>query len=181
MAGSESSRRPCGQPPRRKRLHGGVVVLLVVIISVSASACNDWTGDYGEGSFESNGERIYFTATSASGEPITRSGGAFMMHQRGACVDCHGPGGRGGQVRMMMWSFEAPDITWDNLTQVEDHEEEPGREQHEDHPPYADDTLKRAITEGVDPAGEPLDEVMPRWRMSEQDLSDLLGFIKTLE
>jgi hypothetical protein len=38
---------------------------------------------------------------------------------------------------------------------------------------------KRAITEGVDPAGEPLDLTMPRWQMSERDLDDLLEFLKT--
>ena len=81
---------------------------------------------------------------------------------------------------MMMLSFDTPDITWDNLTE-EHHEDEPGEDEHEEHPPYAEDTLKRAVTRGINPAGEPLDEAMPRWRMSERDLDDLVEFIKTLE
>ena len=81
---------------------------------------------------------------------------------------------------MMMWRLDTPDITWDNLTE-EDHGEKQGEEEHEEHLPYTEEPLRRAITRGIDPAGEPLDEQMPRWRMSERDLDDLVEFIKTLE
>ncbi len=82
---------------------------------------------------------------------------------------------------MMMSYFDAPNITWHVLSQKEGHEEEPGETEHEEHPPYTEEALKRAITRGVDPAGEPLDDEMPRWRMSGQDLDELVEFIKTLE
>ncbi len=55
------------------------------------------------------------------------------------------------------------------------------KDEHEEHPPYTEETLKSAITRGINPAGDPLDEAMPRWRMSGQDLDDLVVFIKTLE
>ena len=103
-----------------------------------------------------------------------------MMHPI-ACVNCHGPEGEGGRVTMMMSYFDVPNITWDNLTQEENHEEEPGKEEHAEHPPYTEETLKRAIISGVDPAGEPLGEEMPRWRMSERDLDDLVDFMKELK
>jgi len=157
------------------------LVLSVATLSTSCTLPYRWVGDYGYGPSESNGERIYFTAESSSGEPITYSGGATMMRHRIACVSCHGPEGKGGRVTMMMWRFDTPDITWDNLTQEEHHEEKPGEEEHEEHLPYTEETLKRAITRGIEPDGEPLDELMPRWRMSEQDLDDLVEFIKTLE
>ena len=89
----------------------GTLVLSVVTLSTSCSLPYKWVGDYGYGPFESNGERIYFTAESSSGEPITYSGGSLMMHQRTACVNCHGPEGKGGRVTMMMWRFDTPDIT----------------------------------------------------------------------
>lgn len=82
---------------------------------------------------------------------------------------------------MMMQSFKAPDITWDNLAEEEHYEEKTGEEEHEEHPPYTEETLRRAITRGIDPAGEPLDELMSQWRMSETDLDDLVEFIMTLE
>ncbi|MBI2847543.1 MAG: hypothetical protein HYX83_00045 [Chloroflexi bacterium] len=59
------------------------------------------------------------------------------------------------------------------------HEEETGNG-HEEHPPYTEGTLKKAITCGIDPAGVSLDDNMPRWRMSDEDLEDLIEFLKTL-
>lgn len=132
--------------------------------------------------YESNGERIYFTATSDSGDIITaQMPGMHRMPAGGlACADCHGPDGRGGTFRMMMGSYTAPDIRYKTLTSTE-HGDEGGAGNHEEHPPYMDETIKRAITEGLDPAGDPLEFPMPRWRMSESDLNDLLDYLKTLE
>lgn len=127
-------------------------------------------------SYSSNGERIYFTGTSESGDPIraNRRGMQGMMARGMACADCHGSDGRGGTVRMMMGTYTVPDIRYATLT-GEEHEE------GEEHPAYTDETIKRAITEGIDPAGEALEWPMPRWEMSESDLNDLLDFLKTLE
>lgn len=127
-------------------------------------------------SFQSNGERIYHTATSRSGEAITFTGGPPWLHMHGgSCANCHGVGGRGGIV-VPMTDQVAPDIRYSALTSAE-HAEHPG----EEHPRYTDALIKRAITRGLDPAGEPLDSAMPRWRMSERDLSDLLAYLKTLD
>lgn len=167
----------------KKWFYYGLLTALALCLVLVFSACrraplypyqpgvNRYTTD----SFKSNGQRIYFTATSSSGQPIIPEGFSMMMH-RIACVDCHGPEGKGGQVSMMMQSFDVPDITWSHLTE-EEHEESG----HEEHPPYTEETVKRAITDGVDPAGEPFDEFMPRWRISEQDLNDLIDFLKELK
>jgi mono/diheme cytochrome c family protein len=167
---------------RGRRFLAAILVAIAAAVPLILVAClpYDWVGSYEERSFGSNGERIYFTAASESGERITNSGGSFMMHHRVACVSCHGPGGEGGRVSMMMWGFSASNITWETLTQQERHDEEPSQGQHEEHPPYAEETLKRAIIEGIDPAGELLKAEMPRWRISEDDLDDLVEFIKTL-
>lgn len=129
--------------------------------------------------FESNGERIYYTATSESGDPI--SADFQSMHQMGAgrltCADCHGPNGQGGTVRMMMaGSIEVPDIRYQTLTSTEGHDQA-----HEEHPPYTEETLRIAITQGIDPAGELLEWPMPRWNISERDLNDLIDFLKMLK
>ncbi len=126
-----------------------------------------------------NGRQIYLTATSTHGTPITfqMPGSGMMGGMRGgpagrmmACVTCHGPDGRGGEVQMMMGAFEVPDIRYQTLTEGE-----------MDHAPYTDETIKRAITQGVDPAGQPLEWPMPLWSMSNQDLNDLLAFLKSLD
>ena len=50
----------------------------------------------------------------------------------------------------------------------------------EEHAPYNDALIERAITKGVDPAGKPLSYVMPRWNMSDRDLNDVVAYLKTL-
>jgi mono/diheme cytochrome c family protein len=166
------------------RISRGKLTAALVLVSGLAGAlllasCSSPLGAGTNISYSSNGERIYFTATSSSGRTITSSGG-IMMHQM-ACVNCHGPDGHGGRVNMMMWTLDVPDITWHNLTGEAGHDEPEGGEEHEEHPPYTEESLKRAITRGIDPAGEPLDRAMPRWRMSQADLDDLVDFIKVLD
>jgi hypothetical protein len=174
------------------------------------------------GEFTSNGQRIYYTSTSASGEPITFAmgtdfggsdlpgygmagwgmmgtgmmgtgmmGGGMMgagMHQGGwmgsgrgghygmACVTCHGPDGKGG-LYLAMGIVRTPNIQYGVLTGQTVPEEE--TEEHP-HVPYNDELIKQAITEGLEPDGEPLNPFMPRWSMAAPDLEDLLAFLKTL-
>lgn len=198
--------------------------------------------------FSSNGERIYFTGISASGNPITFSledhamgadadhwsrislgwmadgarhsswnmprtshGGGGMGMGMGTgmqtgfhgmtCASCHGPDGQGGRY-LAMGTVETPDIRYETLVGVEEHAEDEteehadeetaehadeGAEEHADeeiaehaHAPYTDDLIRRAITQGLNPDGEPLNAFMPRWSIAEEDLEDLLAFLKTL-
>ncbi len=157
------------------------VTLLVVMFLVLVGSIYSCLSPFPQSSnlqFSSNGQRIYYTATSSSDQPITYTGSFRMMHPI-TCVNCHGPEGKGGQVHMMMQNFDVPDITWHRLSEEEHHEDEAA--EHEEHPPYTEETLKTAITKGINPAGESLDEEMPRWTMSQQDLDDLVDFLKTLE
>ena len=124
--------------------------------------------------YRSNGEQIYFTATSQRGTPIVSDMGMGMMG-RGmmTCASYHGSDGRGRRVWMMMRVFETPDIRYESLISGEHGEEEAV--------PYTDEDIKRTITQGIEPDGEPLDWPMPRWTMSDEDLDDLLEFLKTLD
>ncbi len=123
----------------------------------------------------SNGQLIYFTARNERGERVPFEGGPMWLYMHGrSCATCHGADGRGGAPVMM--GTEVPgDIRYHHLIEEEEHEE------GEEHPPYTDELIKRAITLGLNPAGEPLDLTMPRWHMSDQDLDDLLEFLKTLD
>ena len=152
----------------------GVITIFIVVGSIIS--CTSPFQQQSSLQFSSNGQRIYYTATSSSSKPITYSGSFRMMHPI-TCVNCHGPEGKGGRVHMMMQNFDVPDITWHRLSEEEHHEDE----EHEKHPPYTEETLKTAITKGINPAGEQLDEEMPRWNMSQNDLNNLVDFLKTLE
>jgi mono/diheme cytochrome c family protein len=167
----------------------GIVLLLGAILllqntmfrpmfySVASPLNQIWPGQ-----FESNGERIYFTGRSSSNQPVVPDlvgRGRMASAGRLACANCHGPEGRGGRITLMMESFQVPDIRYGTLTATEGGGT--SEADHEEHPPYTDETIKEAITLGVDPSGDPLDWPMPTWRMSEGDLEDLLAFLKTLE
>jgi mono/diheme cytochrome c family protein len=128
---------------------------------------------YNKTDFESNGEMIYYTGINESGERIeTEYGPHWLYTHGGSCVDCHGTDGRGGYP-IMMGSEISPDIRYESLVS-ENHTEE------EEHPPYTDEAIKRAIREGIDPAGEPLDLTMPRWKMTDKDVNDVVEYLKTL-
>lgn len=130
------------------------------------------SSSYNETNFESNGELIYYTGFNESSEPIEIEYGPHWLYVHGgSCVDCHGTDGRGGYSIMM--SFEIPpDIRYESL--VSGHAEEG------EHPPYTEETIKRAIREGIDSAGEPLDPAMPRWKMTDVDVDDVIEYLKTL-
>lgn len=126
-------------------------------------------------SFASNGEQIYYTGISGRTGAIAFQGGPMWLSMHGgSCVSCHGEQGQGG-VPVMMLDKVPPDITYAHLTGAHHHE---GGEMN--HPPYTDELIKRAITKGINPAGERLSSNMPRWHMSERDLDDLLAYLKAL-
>ena len=117
-----------------------------------------------------NGERIYFTATSERGTTITYTGGpasnSWMMGGGGrlACASCHGTDGRGGVHSMgMMQVMDAKDIRWSVLEGEFDPEK-----------------FRLAIVEGKDPDGTQLNTDMPRWNIGNDDLADLIDYLKTL-
>jgi mono/diheme cytochrome c family protein len=125
---------------------------------------------------ESNGEAIYLHGVTADGERVPfNQGPPWLVNRGGGCAVCHGEDGAGGDLQMMM-SLEVPNVQYDHLTE-EEHDEH-GEE--EGHPPYTEATVRRAITEGVNPAGEPLDHMMPRWRLEDDDLNDLIAYLKEL-
>ncbi len=158
-----------GKARNRRMILVGVVILAGLIL---------WMASVDRGSrptvFNSNGERIYFTATSASGQAINAQGGDMGMGMMagGGCVTCHGVDRQGGLLLPRFW-VSAPPLTAEAL--FGGHEEDG----HGDHEGYSDETLGRAITQGIEPDGGTLDRIMPRWRMSAPDLADLIEFLKT--
>lgn len=164
------------------------ILIIGLIIIFSLYACTVFqrsvgTG-WGEGAFDSNGERIYFTATSSRDTRITYSGGPDydMMMGGGylACASCHGPDARGGLHAMMgMAVMDAPDIRWESLAGEagEGHGEEEGHNEGE----FDLEQFRLAVVEGKHPDGEPLSEDMPRWNITDEDLEDLAEYLMTLD
>ncbi len=156
----------------------------------------DMTGiTWGHGAFGSSGERIYFTATSERDTPIRISTfeaeGMLMFSGRVACASCHGPNAEGGVHRMKHHMMNAPNIQWHILAGEEhghtendesDLHEHAGEDDHADsHALYNLDSFRMAVIGGKHPDGEPLSREMPRWQMSDEDLSDLADFLKSFD
>ena len=145
-----------------------VTLLLAACASRPEPAGSSGTA-WGTGAFRSNGERIYFTATSERGTAITytsgpASSGWMMGGGRLACASCHGTDGRGGVHSMgMMQEMDAKDIRWSTLEDEFDTEK-----------------FRLAVEEGKDPDGTELSTDMPRWKMSDEDIAALIDFLKTL-
>lgn len=76
----------------------------------------------------------------------------------------------------MMCDEETPPITYHDLTEG-DHETHEGGE----HPPYNDESIRKAITDGIKPDGRELDSCMPKWEMTDEDLDNVIGYLKTMK
>jgi hypothetical protein len=123
----------------------------------------------GATSYSSDGQRIYLTGVGVDGRDIPRtappvSQGSLMMGG-GGCGSCHAADGHGGTIRMMSGTaIKAPDITYGALIKTG----------------FTDATIRDAIRKGLDEAGKPLKDAMPRWQMSDADLSATIAYLKVL-
>ncbi|HET8734810.1 MAG TPA: ABC transporter substrate-binding protein, partial [Anaeromyxobacteraceae bacterium] len=67
--------------------------------------------------------------------------------------------------------------TWTTLAKPYGHDHPSGRR----HPAFDERSLARAVREGRDPAGNPLDPIMPRYAISDADLASLLAYLKVVD
>lgn len=121
------------------------------------------------------GRRIYVEGQGGGEAEISALVGADATPVPGSvlpCASCHGPDGQGRPEGAVVPSI----ITWSELTKPYGHAH-PGRS----HPPFDRRSVVRAVTEGVDPAGHPLDAAMPRYSLSRADAEALLAWLEVLE
>jgi ABC-type branched-subunit amino acid transport system substrate-binding protein len=124
---------------------------------------------------EKRGKQIYVQGTSASGKEILAYLGDASLEVPAntmSCANCHGLDGQGKPEGGIIPS----NLTWDALTKPYGVIHPSGRK----HPPYTMRGLELAITRGVDPGGNKLQGVMPRYQMSGTDLADLIAYLKRL-
>ncbi len=123
---------------------------------------------------EQRGRQIFELGTSASGGSIQAlvAGDALVAGSIVPCANCHGHDGQGKPEGGVVPS----NITWDALTKPYGQVHPDGRT----HPMYTERLLRRAITMGLDPAGNSLSDAMPRFQLSLADAADLVAYIKRL-
>jgi hypothetical protein len=131
------------------------------------------------------GAAIYLQGVLGSGAPLVGERPANGTDTRGgdaACVNCHQRSGLGtteGRILIppitgrYLFHSRAAHSGEDVLPYVES--------MHGNRDPYTDATLARAIREGLDSEGRPLNTLMPRFALKDGDMKALIGYLKQLE
>ncbi|HLM55058.1 MAG TPA: ABC transporter substrate-binding protein [Pyrinomonadaceae bacterium] len=123
---------------------------------------------------ERRGRAIYLRGESPSGKEIAAAVGELdVPASTVTCAGCHGARGEGKTEA----GVTAGNLTWTNLLKPYGHTHPSGRK----HGPFTESSFVRAVTGGVDPSGNELLTAMPRYRMSAEDMADLIAYLKRIE
>lgn len=123
---------------------------------------------------ERRGKEIYLRGTSPSGREITaRISEIDVPASTLACGGCHGLRGEGKTEG----GVTAGNLTWSNLIKPYGHTHTTGRK----HGAFTESALIRAVVNGVDPDGNELLVAMPRYKLSPEDMADLIAYIKRID
>lgn len=115
------------------------------------------------------GRDLYREGRLATGEPVTAlvQGDVPLRGTQVTCGNCHGRSGmgviEGGRISAPIAGplLFAPDAV-------------------RKRPAYDEASLARALREGLDPGGRPIDPLMPRYRLGDADVANLAAYLRTL-
>ncbi len=157
-------------PQRVADLHATLIASLLVSLVLCAPAATALEPA------EVRGKQIYVEGNSAGdGEinAVVGDEGLILPGSALTCASCHGYDGVGRPEGGVV----PPDIRWSQLVKTYGHVHENGRR----HPAFDEANLARLLRAGVDPAGNVIDKVMPLYQMSDEDMADLIAYMKRLE
>lgn len=131
------------------------------------------------------GEAIYLRGEVGSGTALqgTRGAGLTIQGMQAACVNCHRRSGLGATEG----AVTIPPITGEYLfherasPSSNDHGLMYVENAHGNREPYTDKTLARAIRDGLNSEGQPLNVLMPRFTLGDADMNALLDYLKSLD
>ncbi len=143
--------------------------MAVVLLAAAAASAADLLTPA-----EKRGREIYLHGKAAA-RPITAFFGADDAGEIDAsvvpCASCHGPDGRG----VPEGTVAPSDIRW-SVLEKPFASNDGGRRR----PRYDAGLLARTVRKAVDSGGTPLFAVMPRYRLAERDLDDLVAYLRRL-
>jgi mono/diheme cytochrome c family protein len=114
------------------------------------------------------GEKIFTTGIGASGEHVPFEKGSTMFRAKpGGCAACHGEDGNGKKTPE---GKVFPPICYSDLC-----EPKAGKPAM-----YEEKALANPIMKGLDEEGKPLSDDMPRWKLTDAELTALVAYLKTL-
>ena len=156
----------------------GGLVLLTLVAGLPARAGDDLV---------EQGRRIYQQGVRPNGEPLRAvgAGDSRLTGEQAACIACHrrsGMGGREGSVPVSPVTgpilFTKPMPFWPSRPGRPAQKVAPLRQSARD--AYDDAKLARALRNGVDPNGRPLDRLMPRYVLDGTDAAALAAYLRQL-
>ena len=123
---------------------------------------------------EKRGKALYLRGESSSGKEITAiMNDIDVPASTLSCAGCHGARGEGKTEG----GVTAGSLTWSHLTKPYGHTHDNGRK----HGAFGEASFIRAVTGAVDPAGNKFVVAMPAYRMPQQDMADLIAYLKMIE
>jgi ABC-type branched-subunit amino acid transport system substrate-binding protein len=160
-----------------------MITRLILVVLIGVAGFLIWTGPAIQSQTqprreltlqEKRGKAFYLRGESASGLEITA-----MMNDVDVpastltCAGCHGNRGQG----ITEGGVTAGNLTWAFLTKPYGHSDDGGRK----HPPFTESSFARLMTLGVDPAGNKLAVAMPAYKMPQEDMANLIAYLKRIE
>jgi ABC-type branched-subunit amino acid transport system substrate-binding protein len=145
------------------------LLMLTALTCVNSTSTQSRTGLTEQ---EKRGKQIYISG--ASGAEITAILGNDNLEVPASafsCSNCHGLRGEG----IREGGVQPAPIDWASLARP--HTSALTRRERA---PYNDATLARSISDAVDPAGTRLHQAMPRYKMTREQMADLVAFLKQL-
>ena len=115
------------------------------------------------------GRRMYREGIRPSGEPLTAivAGDAPILGTQFSCQSCHGRSGMGAAEG----AWIVPAIAGTLLSAPSPSHQRPA---------YDRESLARALREGQDPTGRPFGPLMPRYRLSDDEVASLAAYLASL-
>lgn len=145
-----------------------IVIASVVVHSQSQSQRRELTPQ------EKKGKAFYLRGESASGQEITAMMGEVDVPATTlTCAGCHGNRGEGRTEG----GVTAGNMSWSYLTKPYGHTDEGARK----HAAFTEGSFVRSLTAGVDPAGNKFAVAMPTYRMPQEDMANLIAYLKRIE
>jgi hypothetical protein len=130
----------------------------------------------------SPGERLYVRGFSVAGKPIdaTLQGDVHVKSTEMACVNCHRRSGMGtAEGPLVVPSIVGP-MLFAPRTQGAPQLGPPRTTGPGTREAYTDDTLLRAVRDGIDASGRPLSPTMPRYALGGADGKALAAYLRGL-
>jgi ABC-type branched-subunit amino acid transport system substrate-binding protein len=125
---------------------------------------------------EERGKYVYETGKSRSRRIITadlQRGEPPVPAEILPCKNCHGADGRGAED----YTDVAPlNINWYAMVQSGPH-----AHSKRSHAAFDEASVARSIVDGLDPDGNALDPAMPRYNISDDDMADLIAYLKVMD